>query len=177
MNDAIPRLAGFTLDLPMSEADARAFHTQMQGSQGFQLEVAFLAAGTAAQEDIVCDMKTPSAAEAAVIAWRLMTMREAGPNLPYLHVPLLDWTSTGAWPAPDSCDGERSLYGLPAGFLGKAAKIVKTQCPAGTTAASTHMTACGCYEDTTEVGVSTRPPGDCEQNPKSSGRDCIWRCR
>ena len=177
LNDAIPQLAGFTLDLPMPESDARAFHTQMQGSLGFQLEVAFLAAGTAAQEDIVCDMRTPNAAEGVVIAWRLLTMREAGPNLPYLHVTLLDWTSTGAWPAPDSCDGERSFYGLSAGSLGKAAKTVKTQCPARTTAASVHMTACGCYQDTTEVGVVTRPRDDCEQEPKTSGRDCIWRCR
>lgn len=179
LNDAVPGLAGFALDLPMSEDDARALHGRLQGIKGRdkRIEVAFLAAGTVAAEDVACGMKIPISAEGAALAWRLLALPDSGVWGSGPDVVLIDWSTVSRWQPTPLCDGEQGFYGLEPGALGKSAKVVKTQCPTGTRASGGNATGCTCWQDTSQVGIAPRPQGECEQRPISSGSDCIWRCK
>jgi hypothetical protein len=111
VQDAVKVLTGISLDLAMSEDQAKQARDTMKtvaednGDKGHGLlNVAVLLDGASDQEDLACSLTTPKAATGRVLAWRLYVGGNTQPT------PVADWKSATNWEPPPSCDEAKAFF-------------------------------------------------------------------
>jgi hypothetical protein len=113
--DDVQALTSFHLDLPMTEAEAKALKDKMTEAseddpsvlvESAVTEVAVLLDGKSDRDDLACARRTAQSPTGRVLAWRLLVGRYPGEQA-------VDWMSVGNWEPPSSCQEAKAFFAPP----------------------------------------------------------------